>query len=260
MKIIDKKFKILIPVLLAFASGQLAASDLKTESQKESYSIGASTGQYLSNQLYGQLQLGVKTDVDFVVKGFIDALKQKAQLSEKEIITHLNTRAETLNKLQKEQFKKLQSDNLKNEKEFLAKNSKRKGVKVTKSGLQYEIIKSGTGAKSKPESLVSLNYKASLIDGYVFEDTYGRKGNTTLSMINIVDGLKEGLMLMNKGSKFKLYIPSKMGYGNVQMKDIPPNSTLIFEVDLEDIKKPSDMNPNKKFNMHEFEENKKATK
>lgn len=93
----------------------------------------------------------------------------------------------------------------------------------------------------KPESIVIMNYKASLIDGYVFDDTYARKAPAHLSMINLIDGLKEGLMLMHTGSKYKFYIPSKLAYKDVQMRDIPPNSTLVFEIELLKVLKPGEM-------------------
>ncbi|WP_024954782.1 FKBP-type peptidyl-prolyl cis-trans isomerase [Sulfurospirillum arcachonense] len=249
MKLAEKKVYLILPMLLALVGTQSFASELKTSVQKESYSIGASTGNYIVNQVYGQVQMGAKIDMDSVLEGFNDALKKKLKLNEEEIITNLNNRAEYLNKAKKEKILKLQQDNSKKEKDYLQKNSKKDGVKVTKSGLQYEIIKDGKGQTPKPESIVVINYKASLIDGYVFDSTYERKSPAHLSMINIVEGLKEGLMFMHEGSKLKLTIPSKLGYGDVQMRDIPPNSVLTFEVELLKVLKPGAMKQKKKFEM-----------
>lgn len=249
MNLTGKKSKIFIPIFLTLISTYSFSSQLKTDIQKESYSIGASTGNYISNQIYGQIKLGAKVDIDLIVEGFQDALKEKLKLSEKDIITQLNNRAEKLNKSQKAKFKKIQTDNLKKEQDFLAKNAKEKGVVTTKSGLQYKVIKQGKGKKPKAESIVIINYKASLLDGYVFDDTYARKSPAHLSMVNVVDGLKEGLMLMNEGSKVKLFIPSKLGYGSVQMRDIPPNSVLVFEIELSKVLKPGEMKEKPKFMM-----------
>lgn len=238
MLFINKKVCLVIPAFLSVLSAQVFSSELKTNIQKESYSIGVSTGNYVVNQIFQQKQLGIKTDMNLVLKGFKDALINKQELTDEQVITELNNRAELLNKLQKEQFEKLQKDNLEKEKKYLEKNSKAKDVKVTKSGLQYQVLKQGNGKEVKPESIVILNYKASLLDGYVFDDTYARKAPAHLSMINVIDGLKEGLLMMKEGAKYKFVIPSKLGYGNVQMRDIPPNSPLIFEVELLKVLKP----------------------
>ncbi len=246
-----KKASLILPLVLVVTHG--IADELKTQVQKESYSIGASTGNYVGNQIYGQVKLGAKVDMDLVVKGFTDALKQKLQLSEEQIITSLNERAKFLNEAQKKKIKELQAKNLKEQNEFLVKNAKKQNIKTTKSGLQYEIIKQTKGKKVKPESIVVMDYKASLIDGYVFDDTKARKAPAHLSMVNIVDGLKEGLLLMREGAHFKLYIPSKLGYKDVQMRDIPPNSLLIFDVELKKVLKPGEMRATKKFNMSEYE-------
>lgn len=247
MRLAEKKVYLIIPMLVALVGTHSFATEVKTNVQKESYSIGASTGNYIINQIYGQIELGAAIDMDSVLEGFTDALKKKSKLSEDEIITNLNNRAEFLNKVEKENFKKLQSDNIAKEKNYLEKNSKKDGVKVTKSGLQYEVMIAGKGKMPKLESIVVINYKAYLVDGYVFDDTYVKKSPAHLSMINIVDGLKEGLMLMNEGSKFKLTIPSEMGYGNVQMRDIPPSSVLTFEIELLKVLKPGDMKVKEKF-------------
>jgi FKBP-type peptidyl-prolyl cis-trans isomerase FkpA len=150
----------------------------------------------------------------------------------------LNNRAEYLNKIQVEANLKEKKDNSVKEKKYLEENSKKDGVVVTKSGLQYKVIKSGNGETPKLESTVVVDYKASLIDGYEFDNTYITKKPVHLAMINVVNGLKEGLMLMKAGSKFTLYIPSSLGYGDVQMVDIPPNSVLIFEIELKEVIKP----------------------
>jgi len=163
---------------------------------------------------------------------FLDALQGKLKLNDDEIITYLNLRVDNLNKLKKEKLASVKKQNLKKGEKYLAKNKKSKGVSQTKSGLQYKVLKKGKGKSVKLESIVVINYKAKLIDGTVFDDTYKRKSPAHLSMINIVDGLKEGLMMMKEGSKYTLTIPSKLAYGEDGLENIPPNSVVIFELEL----------------------------
>ncbi|MCD8212557.1 MAG: FKBP-type peptidyl-prolyl cis-trans isomerase [Campylobacter sp.] len=224
--------------LVSFAN----TTELKTKEQKESYSIGVSTGNYVTNQIFQQERLGIKSDTALVIEGFIDALKKQQKLKDDEVITLLNDRAEQLNKIVEAKEKQKLDENLKKGSEFMAKNAKNKKVKTTKSGIQYELIKAGKGGnKPKPESVVVLNYKAYLIDGYVFDDTYEKKTPAHLSMVNIIDGLHEGLLLMEEGSKYKFVIPSKLAYGNSDMQDIPGGSTVIFEAELLKVLKPNEL-------------------
>jgi len=227
-------------VFICLVSGA-TAGELKTQVQKESYSIGVSTGSYISNQLFEQSEMGAKSDINAVIDGFIDALKKQQKLKDEEIITYLNTRAETLNKVSQEKFKQALDQNIAEGKKYLATNAKNKNVKTTKSGLQYEVLTLGAGAKPQKESIVMMNYKAYLTNGTVFDDTYARKTPSHLSMINIIDGLQEGLLLMPEGSKYKLVIPSELAYGNAEMQEIPAGSTVVFEVELVKVLKPGEL-------------------
>ncbi|WP_294875947.1 MULTISPECIES: FKBP-type peptidyl-prolyl cis-trans isomerase [unclassified Sulfurospirillum] len=227
-------------VFICLVSGA-SAGELKTQVQKESYSIGVSTGSYISNQLFEQSEMGAKSDVNAVIDGFIDALKKQQKLKDEEIVTYLNDRAETLNKVSQEKFKQALDQNIAAGKKYIAANAKNKNVKTTKSGLQYEVLTLGAGEKPKKESIVMMNYKAYLVDGTVFDDTYVRKEPAHLSMINIIDGLQEGLMLMPEGSKYKLVIPNELAYGNADMQEIPAGSTVVFEVELVKVLKPGEL-------------------
>ena len=227
-------------VFICLVSGALAG-ELKTQVQKESYSIGVSTGSYISNQLFEQSEMGAKSDIEAVIDGFIDALKKQQKLKDEEIITHLNNRAELLNKVSQDKFKQALDKNIADGKKYMANNAKNKKVTTTKSGSQYEVLTLGAGAKPLKESIVMMNYKAYLIDGTVFDDTYERKTPSHLSMINIIDGLQEGLMQMPEGSKYKLVIPSELAYGNSDMQAIPAGSTVVFEVELVKVLKPGEI-------------------
>ena len=121
---------------------------------------------------------------------------------------------------------------------FLAENKKKKGVVTTASGLQYQIIKEGTGAKPTTSDTVVANYSGSLIDGTVFDSSYKRGQPATFSLGKVIPGWQEVLPLMSVGSKYKVFIPSELGYGaRGAGGTIGPNETLVFEIELLDIKK-----------------------
>ena len=120
-------------------------------------------------------------------------------------------------------------------KKFLAENKKRPGVKVTPSGLQYEIIKVGTGKKPTKKDKVSCNYTGAFIDGTEFNNSYKMGGPISFDVTGVIKGWTEALQMMPVGSKWKLYVPYNLGYGPGQYQAIPGGSALIFEIDLLEI-------------------------
>jgi len=118
-------------------------------------------------------------------------------------------------------------------KTFLEENSKRPEVTTTESGLQYEILQDGTGEKpSGPTSRVTVHYEGRLTNGNVFDSSYKRNQPATFGLNQVISGWTEGVQLMPQGAKFRFYIPSELGYGSRGAGSIPPNSTLIFDVEL----------------------------
>ena len=117
--------------------------------------------------------------------------------------------------------------------EFLEENAKNDSVVQTASGLQYMIIKEGTGAKPGPEDEVTVHYTGKLIDGTVFDSSVERGEPATFPLNRVIPGWTEGLQLMSEGSEYRFFIPSELGYGEKGSGDqIPPNSVLIFDVQL----------------------------
>jgi len=117
-------------------------------------------------------------------------------------------------------------------KKFLAENKKRPGVKVTPSGLQYEIITVGTGKKPTTKDKVSCNYTGAFIDGTEFNNSYKMGGPISFAVTGVIKGWTEALQMMPVGSKWKLYVPYTLGYGPGQYQAIPGGSALVFEIDL----------------------------
>ena len=115
---------------------------------------------------------------------------------------------------------------------FLAENQKREGVKVTASGLQYEVLEATLGQKPKATNTVKVHYEGTLIDGTVFDSSVERGEPIVFGLDQVIAGWTEGVQLMPVGSKFRFYIPQELGYGARNAGSIPPYSTLIFEVEL----------------------------
>lgn len=117
--------------------------------------------------------------------------------------------------------------------DYLAENKGKDGVKVTPSGLQYKILRAGKGRKPGTNDTVEVHYKGSLITGKVFDSSYKRGQSISFPLNRVIAGWTEGLQLMNEGAKYELVIPAGLGYGTKGAGSvIPPNATLVFEVEL----------------------------
>jgi len=116
--------------------------------------------------------------------------------------------------------------------DFLAENAKREGVQTTPSGLQYEVLRDGSGPKPSVMDTVTVHYRGTLTDGSVFDSSYDRGEPATFPLMQVVPGWRQGIPLMPVGSQYKLYIPPDLGYGPAAKPGIPANSVLIFEVEL----------------------------
>ena len=213
-----------------------AAAELNTDEQKAAYAIGASVGSFASQTLKQQDELGVKLDPELVKKGLLDALNDSVQLTDEEMGTVLRAHEERMNKVVQEKSKAKLDDTRKAGESFLAGNAKKEGVTVTESGLQYEVIKAGTGAKPDATDTVTVHYTGKLIDGKVFDSSKERGQPATFPLNNVIKGWSEGVALMPAGSEYRLYIPSELGCGDQEVGNIPAASVLVFDVELLEIK------------------------
>ena len=224
--------KVLIAVALSIvlAAGCVNAGDntaLKSEKDKVSYSIGLNIGNNFKSQ-------SVDINPDILAKGIKDALSgSKPLMTETEIQETMAAFQKEMNAKQAERIKALGEKNKKEGETFLAENKKKDGVKTTASGLQYKIIKAGNGAKPKATDTVTVNYRGTLIDGKEFDSSYKRGEPASFPLNGIVPGWTEALQLMPVGSKWQLFLPSGLAYGeHGSGREIGPNATLVFEVEL----------------------------
>ena len=207
---------------------------LTTEKEKVGYSIGMNFAKQF-------IQQNIDISHQALLAGIEDVFnKKELKISEKDAMTTMNAfRKKMMEKFQNERTAKLKK-NVDEGHKFLVENKKRKGVTSLPSGLQYEIIKKGKGKKPRASDFVVTNYKGSLIDGTEFDSSYKRGKPAEFPVQGVIKGWQEALKLMPVGSKWKLYIPAKLAYGERgQGRVIGPNSTLIFEMELLEIKKKS---------------------
>jgi len=220
------KLKLIVLLGFLFFMSQVHAQEtlvLKNQKDKVSYIIGMDIGNNLKKQ-------SIDVDPNILVKGVKDALSgTKPLLTEQEI-------QETMVAFQKEMAAKQEQVAKRNKAEgeaFLAENKKKEGVKTLPSGLQYKVIKAGTGKKPKSNDTVTVHYRGTLINGTEFDSSYKRGQPVSFPVSGVIPGWTEALQLMEEGAKWQLFIPSNIAYGERGAGGvIGPNATLIFEVEL----------------------------
>ena len=188
---------------------------------KFSYAIGLGIGQNL-------LSMGAQgINVEDFAQAIADVLNGKETA-----ISH-NEAREIVNKYFMELEAKMNAENIEKGKAFLEENAKKEGVITLPSGLQYQIITEGNGKKPSATDKVKCHYEGTLIDGTLFDSSIKRGQPAVFGVNQVIKGWVEALQLMSEGSKWRLFIPSELGYGAQQAGEmIPPHSTLIFEVEL----------------------------
>jgi FKBP-type peptidyl-prolyl cis-trans isomerase FklB len=212
--------------LLAATAAAQDAPALKDQKEKLSYALGMDLGNQFRRQ-------SVEVDPDLFVKGLKDSLSgSKTLLTEQEaraVITELQ------NEIRKKQVaiaREVGDNNKKEGDAFLAENKTREGVVTLESGLQYKILKAGEGRKPTIDDSVVCHYRGTLINGTEFDSSYKRNQPATFPVKGVIKGWTEALQLMPTGSKWQLFIPSTLAYGERGAGNVGPNATLIFEVEL----------------------------
>jgi len=213
------------------AKSAAAAVPLKTRKEKFSYALGMNIGTGYSQGLKKQ---SVDVDWNLIAEGMKDAAAgSKTRLTQDEAKAVLN---EVQTEIQKQQQEKAQQAAAANKTEgeaFLAANKSKDGVVTLPSGLQYKILTAGAGPKPTASDSVKCNYRGTLIDGKEFDSSYKRGQPATFEVGQVIKGWTEALQLMPVGSKWQIFVPSSLGYGERGAgAEIGPNATLIFEVEL----------------------------
>ena len=213
-------------IAAALVAGSAMANDLTTEEQQLGYIIGMDIGSSLKNE-------GTVIDLE----ALIDALRatyngeapkltvDQAQAIRENFIAKRRAAAES-------EANAISAANAAEGEAFLAANLAKDGVQVTASGLQYKVITMGTGAKPAASDTVEVHYRGTLLDGTEFDSSYARNQSMSFQLDRVIAGWTEGVQLMPVGSKFEFYIKPELAYGPGGGGPIPPNSTLVFEVEL----------------------------
>ena len=213
------------------ALAQDAAPELKTDKDKLSYALGMNFGENFKKQ-------GVDVDPAVFAKAFVDAFSTgKTAMSEEDMKTVLTAATQEIRKKQAAKQAEKAEQAQKDGEKFLADNKTKDSVVTLPSGLQYKILKQGTGEKPTADDTVICNYKGTLIDGTEFDASEKHGGPATFPVKGVIAGWTEALQLMPVGSKWQLFVPSNLAYGPQGPGDIGPNATLIFEVELVSIQK-----------------------
>lgn len=220
---------LIISLCLLLATGPVygqGKAELKTDKDKLSYALGADMGNNLK-------KFEIEVNPDIYLKGMKDALSgNNVLLTEQEIRTIIMGMQQGLQAKQQEKMKAQAEKNKKEGDQFLAENKKKKDIKALPSGLQYKVVTEGKGNSPKDTDTVTVHYSGTLIDGTEFDSSVKRGQPATFPVKGVIKGWTEALQLMKEGAKWQLFIPADLAYGESGRPGIPPNSVLIFEVEL----------------------------
>jgi FKBP-type peptidyl-prolyl cis-trans isomerase len=225
--------KILSFLAIAAMTMPLHAADSKpltTDKEKQSYAVGLNVGSRFKSDV-------IDLDIDAFVRGFRDTINgTKPALTEEEVGAAMMAFQKAIQAKTAERGVRAEKDGA----DYLAKNKAKDGVKTTSSGLQYKVLTPGTGANPKATDTVKVHYRGTLIDGTEFDSSYKRNEPISFELGGVIKGWTEGLQLIKPGGKIQLVIPPDLGYGSGGQGPIPPNSVLLFDVELLAINPPEE--------------------
>lgn len=226
----------LFVLLFALSTMNILAQDslsiqpmLHSANDSMDYFLGINMGYSLENNPYIH-------NKDLVLEGIMHAIQGKAELDMQASNLILRELIQVLARPASPPPSAEAMENLKKGEAFLAENAKKEGVVSTASGLQYEVLTQGSGPQPTASSTVEVHYEGTLIDGTQFDSSYERGESISFPLNRVIKGWTEGVQLMKTGSVYKFYIPSELAYGSQLKGSIPPNSVLIFKIELLGIK------------------------
>lgn len=213
-------------VLVAGVAVGEEKSGLVSPKDKLSYALGM-------NMATGLKTSEIDVDIELFVKGFKDVLSsKKTALTENEARDLIMALQKDMQGKMQEKMKAQGEKNKKDGDTFLAENKKKEGVKTLESGLQYKVVTEGKGKSPSATDTVTVHYKGTLTDGTEFDSSYKRNEPASFPVNGVIKGWTEALQHMKEGSKWQLFIPANLAYGEQGRPGIPPNSVLIFDVEL----------------------------
>ncbi len=200
--------------------------NFQNDTEKMSYAMGLNVAEYVAHT-------PVDLVPELVLEGLRDALAGTPAIPSEEYASAMRMLHSRIQEASREQAKNQAEKNIREEKEFLAANKQKNGISETPSGLQYEVIQEGKGAKPSRSSKVRVHYTGTLLNGQVFDSSVQRGEPAEFGLSQVIPGWTEGLQLMSEGSKYRFFIPARLAYGEHGAPGaIPPNAALIFEVEL----------------------------
>lgn len=223
--------KTILALTLASSAFASVAAEVK-DMNKTSYAIGVQSATLLNDNIKRSADLGVNINKDELIKGFIAGLSENADMTYDESLVFLQELDKVVQEKEKGILSEMAKENKSAGEEFMASQAKLMNVKTTMSGLQYKVIKEGTGAKPNASSEVTVHYKGFLIDGNEFDSSYKRGQPATFRLDGVIKGWTEGLQLMKVGGMYEFTIPSSLGYGDTGNPNVPPGATMVFVVEL----------------------------
>lgn len=215
---------------------QAATVQFANEDDKAAYAIGASLAQYLNANLEQQAEIGLQLKKELVLQGVQDVFSGESALTDEEAQQALQSLDARVTELAMQKAKEKADEALKAGEDYRAEFEKTEGVTKTESGLLYQVDTMGEGNKPAAEDTVVVHYKGTLTDGTQFDSSYDRGQPATFPLNRVIPGWTEGVQLMPVGSKFTFVIPPELAYGENDTGTIPANSTLVFEIELLEIK------------------------
>ncbi len=222
-------------ILVASSGFAQQATQLKDEKDKVSYSIGLDIGTTFKKQK-------MDINLDTLNAGLRDAISgNKPLLTDEQVKETMTAYSKSMMEKQAAVAKETAAKNGAEGEKFLAENKSKEGVKTTPSGLQYKVIKDGDGPMPKETDTVVTHYRGTLLNGTEFDSSIKRNEPATFPVNRVIKGWTEALQMMKVGSKYQLFIPASLAYGERGAgQDIGPNETLIFDVELLEIKPPAE--------------------
>ncbi|MGP4123611.1 MAG: FKBP-type peptidyl-prolyl cis-trans isomerase [Sodalis sp. (in: enterobacteria)] len=213
-----------------------SSDKFKSNKEQVAYALGVSVGHYVDNSLKEQEKLGIELNKDQLITGIQDAFTNNSKLSNQEIAATLQTFEARVKQLAQIEIEKEAKDNTAKGDKYRADYARQQRVKKTATGVLYKVKKTGTGSAPTDSDTVVVNYKGALIDGTEFDNSYKRGKPLSFRLNAVIPGWVEGLKRIKKGGEIHLVIPPEQAYGKAGVPGIPANATLVFDLELLDIK------------------------